>query len=283
MKKIYKNLRFTNDFLFCKILSSRPALCQELIEMILNVKIESIVSVEQQEPIEIIPDGRGIRLDVRVENADAIYCVEMQTSNIGNIPKRARYYQGISDLSSLGRGSDYENLKKSYVIFICTFDLFRLGYRRYVFRSLCVDNPALEMGDDVEKVFLNPGGIQGPVSDKLQDFLDYLATGKAHGELSRRLEDEVKMAQDNPVWEAEYTAYYLKLHDERKAAREEGREEGLQEGKELGSRQTKIDTARKLADLGMSLPQIASLWGMTEEEIAGLLAEAEDVTPDTEA
>ena len=47
-----------------------------------------------------------------------------------NLPKRMRYYQGMIDLNILEKGENYKNLKKSFVIFICTFDLFGLGPKR---------------------------------------------------------------------------------------------------------------------------------------------------------
>ena len=81
----------------------------------------------------------------------------------------------------------------------------------------------------------------------------------------------MKIPLETVLKHPEYAAYYLKLHDERKAAREEGH------------LQTQRDNIRRMTDLGLSLPQIASLLGMTEAEAAGLLAETEDVTPDTEA
>ena len=53
MTKKYEELRFIDDFFFCKILMKNKALCKELLELILNVKIEKIVFTEEQKPIEI--------------------------------------------------------------------------------------------------------------------------------------------------------------------------------------------------------------------------------------
>ncbi|MBR1758407.1 MAG: Rpn family recombination-promoting nuclease/putative transposase [Lachnospiraceae bacterium] len=259
-KESYKSLRFTNDFMFCKILSNNPDLCKELIEMILDVKINRIMSVDPQEPIEITPDGRGIRLDVRVEDEKhSMYCVEMQTTNRGNIPKRSRYYQAIADLNSLERSEEFDQLNKSYIIFVCLFDLFHKGYRKYVFRSLCVDDPSLELGDDTEKVFLNAKGNLGDVSEKMRDFLNYISTGKAEGELSARLEEEVVMARKNPAWEMEYASYYAKLHDEKEA--------GIAEGRILGHR----DMIQKLIDRGKSVDEIAELFDMAVKDVTKLI------------
>ena len=60
----------------------------------------------------------------------------MQT--ISNLPlgKRARYYQSNMDLDCLEKGADYTELKKCYVIFICTFDYFKKDAPVYFFPIL---------------------------------------------------------------------------------------------------------------------------------------------------
>ncbi|MBU3850040.1 MAG: PD-(D/E)XK nuclease family transposase [Candidatus Treponema excrementipullorum] len=47
----------------------------------------------------------------------------MQTGHKHNLVKRMRYYHSAIDVDSLLRGNPYDQLKKSYVIFICNFDL----------------------------------------------------------------------------------------------------------------------------------------------------------------
>lgn len=52
-----------------------------------------------QESIRIDKESKGIRLDVFVkDNKDTAFCVEMQTRNEDNLPKRNRYYQGLIDM-----------------------------------------------------------------------------------------------------------------------------------------------------------------------------------------
>ena len=79
-------------------------------------------------PIEITADGRGIRLDVYLDDEHGtVYDLEMQTTKHSDLPKRSRYYQGMIDLNLIQRGAKFSDLKKSYVIFICTEDPFDEG------------------------------------------------------------------------------------------------------------------------------------------------------------
>ena len=159
MSKKFKELDFTDDFFFCKILTKNKGLCIELLELILKIKIKKIVFMTEQKPIEITADARGIRLDVYVEDEnETVYDIEMQPTKKTNLPKRSRYYQGMIDLNLIERGADFNELKKSYVIFICLEDPFKEGLQVYTFENRCRECASLVLGDDTIKVFINAAG-----------------------------------------------------------------------------------------------------------------------------
>ena len=60
--KIYEDLDVTDDFI------ADPELTKRLLELILGLRIRKVVFPEAQKSIEITSDGRGIRLDVYVED-----------------------------------------------------------------------------------------------------------------------------------------------------------------------------------------------------------------------
>lgn len=77
-RKAYEELTFTDDFMFWNILTSRPELCKELLELILEVKIKEIHPPEGQKTIENSFDSRGVRLDVYVDDdAGTVYDLEI--------------------------------------------------------------------------------------------------------------------------------------------------------------------------------------------------------------
>lgn len=57
------------------------------------------------------------------------------------------------------------------MIFICTFDLYELGYYKYTFTNKCSEVPELEYGDDTMKIIVNTLGTKGEVSNELKEFL----------------------------------------------------------------------------------------------------------------
>ena len=241
-EKTYDELEFTDDFLFCHILMENEDLCIELVEMITGRKIKSIIKPESQKAIRLTYDGKGVRFDVYFEDEEnVIYDIEMQASKKYNLRKRSRYYQGMIDLNILGKSKDYETLKDSYIIFICTFDEFGDERHLYSFENVCMENPEIKLDDGAHKIFLCAGGDKDDCSEKMKDFLDYIASKKISGELSKRLQDEVEKSRRHEEWRADYVTlleHYQEKYDE-----------GFKEGqKNIEKERQNTEAERKRAD-----------------------------------
>ena len=107
-----------NDFVFYKVMRDNPDVCQRLLEILLEIDIETI-SMNCQEVIDIDWKSKGVRLDVYVKGSDRVFDIEIQPTVTKELPERARYYQGMIDVDCLGSGQPYKDLKDSYIIFIC--------------------------------------------------------------------------------------------------------------------------------------------------------------------
>ena len=264
--KSYDELGFTDDFIFCKVLTSRPDLCKKLLEIAIGHEVGEFVRQESQKPIEITSDGRGVRFDVYVEdNGNAVYDCEMQTTNSSNLPKRSRYYQGMIDLNLIERGADYNELKKSYVIFICPFDVFKRGLHRYTFKNCCIEDPTLQLGDDATKIFLCAGGTANDVPQELMELLDYISTGNDVGTFSKELEEAVQVARDHEEWRVEYMTLLMRDKEMMRKGHKEGLQQGLEQGMQQGTQQARINAVQNM--LRYDVPKEKILMDYTEEEI----------------
>lgn len=226
-QKKYEELKFTDDFMFCKILMGNKDICKEIIELLLGVKVKNIVYLEEQKPIEITSDGKGIRLDVYLEDGNTVYDLEMQTTISKDIAKRSRYYQGMIDLNLISRGAAYSELKESYIVFICLEDLFKKNRSLYIFRNICVEDRELILGDGATRVFVNASGSRDGLTAAQTAFLDYVAGKEPTDDLTTKLSEEVQRARDKEEWRNEYMT--LLQRDREKY--EEGKVEGKAEGK----------------------------------------------------
>ena len=250
MAKKYEELTFNDDFMFCRILEEKPALCRELLELVLDHKVGELVSVNPQKPIEITANGKGVRFDVYAEGSDSeIYDIEMQNASVDSIAKRSRYSQGMIDLNLIKRGSHYSELNRSYVIYICRFNIFKEGeLHKYSFRNLCIEDPQIELGDETEKIFLCAEGTSDDVSEKMQAFLRYIASGTPSDSFTNELENEVKKARDHIQWRTEYMTFLEQLEKEREEGRAEERVNTEREKARADAEKSRADAEKSRAD-----------------------------------
>ena len=239
MKK-FEDLIFTDDFMFCKTLTQNPDLCKELAEMIIGQKISRIVTVSQQEAVETLPDGRGVRFDVCLEGEEEICDIEMQNSVDKKVlPKRTRYYQSAMDIENLMRSEDYTKLKKSYILFICREMPFEgKALHKFTFQNICVEDPELVLGDETCKIFLTPAGTADDISKEMNGLMSYIAENKTESDFTVRLENAVNAIKNGEGWRREYMQLKEQMDDQYEAGKndgiEEGRKEGVKEGIEEG-------------------------------------------------
>ncbi len=228
----FKPVTIQDDMMFGTVMAD-PEYCRPFLETILGVRIKKIEYPERQKTIGLTINAKSIRMDVYIEDEEhTVYDVEMQTGKNQNLPKRARYYQGMIDLNILAKGEDYNHLKKSMVIFICTFDPF--GYDEYIysFTSACQlsSGSGCLLGDDAWKIFVNAKGYKGNVSDEFKTLMRYIMGGEAKDSYTQTLEKKVSLVNSNEEWKVSYMTWAIRLADERREGREEGRKEGRREG-----------------------------------------------------
>ena len=124
--KPLEELTLMDDYMFGTVMRDTANL-KPLLESILNITIVDIDFVEPQKTEKEGYLSHGIRMDLYVKDSHGqIFNVEVQTSDQKNLPKRMRYYQSVIDVDILSPGDDYNDLKQSYVIFICNYDPYKI-------------------------------------------------------------------------------------------------------------------------------------------------------------
>ena len=195
----------------------------------------------------------------------------MQNANEKNLPHRARYYQSMIDMEQMEKGMQYEEMKNSYVIFICMFDPFGIGLQKYTVKSICEEEPQTPYEDGVRKIFLNPYGTKGDEDQELQTLFRYLDKRIPTDGFTERLEKRVRALTRDTDWRRQYMTLYERdqrnIAKGRKEGHEEGRLEGLDEGRTEGRILQTADTIVQALRRGKELSEIADVLGMTEDEI----------------
>ena len=257
MSKTLKELNLEDDFLFAKVMSDKE-ICKEFLEKLLEIEIEKIEMPENQKTIDLLLESKGIRLDIYVKDENnTVYNIEMQRGKNRNLPKRLRYYQGNIDLDLISKGEDYRKLSKSYIIFTCTFDLFKAGRYKYTFETVSIGDNNIKLKDDTNKIILNTKGIMKDLSDELIGFLEYVehsddkTAEKTKGTLVKNIHKRVIEVKSNPSVEVEF----ITLLERDREKLEEGRME------------EKINLAREMLKDNESIEKIMKYTKLSKEEI----------------
>ncbi len=238
-------------------------LCIWLLERILKIKIREIRYPETEKSIDLRQDSKSVRLDVYVEDeARTVYNIEMQTTKgrQGELAKRARYYQGLIDMDQLTPGIHYTALRPTFIIFICTFDLFGLGERIYTFRNHCIERPEVELGDETRKIFVNAKGSKGAVDEDFEDFLNFIEGQEPHREIVKEIAREVENVKNRKEMRRAFVTRYMENLEYRR--------EGIEEGRA----QTLLTMAKNMLRNGMSLETVAKVADVSEKDILDLAA-----------
>ena len=120
-------LPLTDDYIFKRVFAYKgnESVLKDFLEALLKIEIKGIKITNP----EIIPYEKGEKrglLDIKAEiNDGTILDVEMQMKNERNTEERATEYMGKMISEQLQVGEDYQNLKKSIVIFITNYNFLK--------------------------------------------------------------------------------------------------------------------------------------------------------------
>ena len=259
MGKVFEELQIKDDFMFSVIMRN-PKFCKPFLERILGIRISHIEYPKSQETIDLSLDAKSVRLDIYVEDGKGtVYNVEMQTVENRNLPKRTRYYQGMIDLNILEKGDNYKDLKRSFIIFVCTFDLFGEGRHIYTFENRCIQNTNLSLGDDTTKIILNTKGTMEDVTPEMIRLLNFIDGKEPEDDFTRELDEAVQSVRKNEKWRLDYMTLQMNY------------QEKYEQGIEQGIEQEKMESAMRMIEDGdLSSEKIAIYSGLTLEKIVEL-------------
>jgi len=273
--KTVDELTFTDDGMFQAVLRE-PDICAELVERLLDIRVEHVEYPELEKAIAPFYTTKGVRLDVYLKDSDKIIDVEMQSHPLEALGKRTRYYQSMVDMDSLMKGESYKRLKESYILFICKHDPFKdesgkaFGLPRYTFRNSCQENKSVNLDDKSLKVIYNSSAYEAESDARIRDFLRFVQTNEpGQDDFSNRLSAIVEKTKENEKFKQEYAA--MNLHD--RDLIDETRKEALAEGAQQKAVEDAVTLVKKYkaapetaaADVGAPLEKVLEALSATEE------------------
>jgi hypothetical protein len=243
--------RLMDDDFMSKCLEHAPECIELILQIILGIKDLKVVKSQTEYPIKSL-QGRGVRFDVFARDSKGReYDIEIQRSNDGAEPKRARYNSALMDANALKSGEDVGKLRDTYVIFITENDVMKRGQEVYSYLRIEEHNGD-RLHDGTHIIYVNGATRSETEIGKLVHDLLCPDASEMYFEVLRKQVSQFKNS-------------------------EEGRHVMCKAMEELGARrehETMLKMAKRMLKSGMlALKDIAKFSGLSLAEVKKLQAE----------
>ena len=273
---LFKNLPLSNAFMFGEVMRRDESICKLFLEELLGCKIAKLKFINKEYDLADTKYSHGIRLDVYLADANNThYDIEMQNS-VEALERRCRYYQAGIDRRTLEKNAKYRDLPESYIIFVCNYDPYKLGYARYD-RVTYIKDTDLVYDDGSHVIFLNTHYTKaGNTPKAITEYLDYARDNDDHApfttELAREAVARTQQIRRNTEKEDSFMTFTQLLQETKDEAIEEGRLLGIEEGIEKGEQNTLKKNIASLLRL-MDVRQVADALQLPLSTVERIAAE----------
>jgi len=250
-----ERFRLMDDDFMSKCLEHAPECIELILQIILGKKDLKVVKSQTEYPIKSL-QGRGVRFDVFARDSKGReYDIEIQRSDKGSEPKRARYNSALMDANALKSGEDFGKLRDTYVIFITENDVMKRGQEVYSYLRIEEHNGD-RLHDGTHIIYVNGATRSETEIGKLvHDFLCSDAS-EMYFDILRKQVSQFKNSEEGRRYMCE-AMERIEVRGERK-----------------GKRETMLATAKRLLANGkLMLKEIAECTGLSLAQVKKLQAE----------
>ena len=296
MKRLFK-VTLRNDYAFKRVfgVEENKDVLQDLLECILDIPSEDIADLElldKELHKDLISDKTGV-LDVKLRlKNNTIIDIEIQNRWNSEFVQRTIFYWAKMYTENLKTGEVYTKLPRCITINIVGegFDLNNLIHSEYNVVEKHIND---RLSDELEIHFLDLAKIkeqqenieQDEKKKKLYSWLKFIETddGEVRNMLAENSEMMAKANTTINIMEMSPKEKWLyenrmKYEHDKASWKHMGYQEGIlqgeingrKEGIKQGAYQTKLETARNLFRLGLSIENIAEVTGLSKEEVQSI-------------
>ena len=164
-------LRLIDDTFFHACFADNAPGMEYILRIIMNRPQLVVREMQMQQDVPHLY-GRAVRFDVFATDADGTeYDIEVQRSDGGTDPHRARFNASMMDTMHVEKGAEWKQLPKVVVIFITETDVMKGGKPLYHVERMIREMDCARFEDDAEILYVN-GTFQDdtPLGQLMQDF-----------------------------------------------------------------------------------------------------------------
>ena len=172
-----KELRPIDDIFMREMFRNNKELTEFVLRTITGISDLEVIEEHSQYDLQRLLGARSICLDVFAkDSAGRWYNLEVQRSEKGAEPKRARYHSSSIDVEILDTRAKFNDLPITYVIFVTEKDVF--GENKLIYPIERINTATGKpFGDDEHIIYVNGGYInKGDNSDLAKLMHDFLCS-----------------------------------------------------------------------------------------------------------
>ena len=164
-----KQLRLMDDTFFNSCFDGNIPCMEVVLRAVLGNDRLRVTEVITQQSVPNLY-GRAVRFDALATDGETIYDVEIQRSDEGAVPRRARFNSSMIDSREVSKGTLFPDLPEIYVIFITEHDVWKRGKPLYTVRRTFEDTEEV-FNDGTHILYVN-GECQSesPLGRLMHDF-----------------------------------------------------------------------------------------------------------------
>ena len=164
-----KQLRLMDDTFFNSCFDGNIPCMEVVLRAVLGNDRLRVTEVITQQSVPNLY-GRAVRFDALATDGETIYDVEIQRSDEGANPRRARFNSSMIDSREVSKGTLFPDLPETYVIFITEHDVWKRGKPLYMVRRTFEDTEEV-FNDGTHILYVN-GECQSesPLGRLMHDF-----------------------------------------------------------------------------------------------------------------
>ena len=164
-----KQLRLMDDTFFNSCFDGNIPCMEVVLRAVMGNDRLRVTEVITQQSVPNLY-GRAVRFDALATDGETVYDVEIQRSDEGAIPRRARFNSSMIDSREVSKGTLFPDLPETYVIFITEHDVWKRGKPLYKVRRTFEDTA--DAFDDGAHILYVNGECQSdsPLGRLVHDF-----------------------------------------------------------------------------------------------------------------
>ena len=164
-----KQLRLMDDTFFNSCFDGNIPCMEVVLRAVLGNDRLRVTKVITQQSVPNLY-GRAVRFDALATDGETIYDIEIQRSDEGAVPRRARFNSSMIDSREVSKGTLFPDLPETYVIFITEHDVWKRGKPLYTVRRTFEDTEEV-FNDGTHILYVN-GECQSesPLGRLMHDF-----------------------------------------------------------------------------------------------------------------